>query len=48
MSFANDTLRLLVEPFEFGFVVLNEQVVGHPRVYEFNSSWFPDVGIWRA
>ena len=27
MSFVNNTLRLRVEAYEFGFVVLNEQVI---------------------
>ena len=41
LSFVDDTLRLALGPYEYGMVVLNEQVDGRPAEYSFNSTWFP-------
>jgi hypothetical protein len=47
LSFVGDTLRLECPAFEFGFVVLNEQVAGSPERYVFNSTVFPTSGMPR-
>ena len=41
LSFVGDTLRLALGSYEYGMVVLNEQVDGRPAEYSFNSTWFP-------
>ena len=41
LSFVGDTLRLALGAYEYGMVVLNEQVDGRPAEYSFNSTWFP-------
>ena len=40
-AFVGDTLRLALGAYEYGMVVLNEQVDGRPAEYSFNSTWFP-------
>lgn len=47
LSFVRDKLRLSCPAYEFGFVVLNEQVDGHPGWYVFNSTVFPEAGMPR-
>lgn len=47
LTFVGDRLRLSCPAFEFGFVVLSEQVDGNPSRYVFNTTIFPDAGMPR-
>jgi hypothetical protein len=47
LSFAQDQLVLTLEAFEYGFVVINEQVAVSPSVFGFNSEAFPGAAMMR-